>query len=386
MHILIISWNFPPRRGGIEDVIAHVYSGLKKTHSVQLITTYAKSDSIEKDVFRAPVPGLIAFALYALWRGALLLFRDRRIEIVFGGSFLVAPLVLILARLFGRCAAVQAHGLDLVYPSTLYQTLCARWGKFLDRIVANSNYTAAIAEEKGFSPNLVSVISPGVDPDRFDAPEQFGPDGERKTILFVGRLARRKGVREFVRHSLTEIVCKVPQANFIIAGANPAESLAHGDDETSEINALVLELGLQQHVQLMGGVDDDELVRLYRSCDVVILPALRAPNDVEGFGIVLLEAAAAGKPTVATRVGGIPDAVDDGKSGILVEPGDYQSLSRTIIGLLNDPAAGLAMGRYGRQRVREQFAWDKIIERYDAEFTASTQSVFNKPASIPQSN
>jgi phosphatidylinositol alpha-1,6-mannosyltransferase len=381
MHILIISWNYPPRRGGIEYLMSRLYSGLKERNSVQLITACARSPNpVEEGIFRAPLPGLIAFALYALWRGGLLLFRNPRIEIIFGGSFLVTPLVLILARLFGRRAMVQAHGLDLLHPSVLYQILCVRWGKFCDRIVANSRYTASVSREKGVLPNLISIVPPGVDAERFSSSEHCTREAQlrlegRKTILFVGRLARRKGVKEFVQHSLTEIVREVPNALFVIAGNNPADSLTHRDDLLSEISAVISKLGLQDHVRLMGGVDDGELIRLYRACDLVILPALRARYDIEGFGIVLLEAAAAGKPTVATRVGGIPDAVEDGKSGILVEPDDYLRLSRAIIELLNNPTTRSVMGNFGQQRVREQFAWSKIIALYETVFAASLRPV-----------
>ena len=92
------------------------------------------------------------------------------------------------------------------------------------------------------------------------------------------------------------------------------------------------------HVQLRGALDDDEVIRLYQACDVIVLPALVSTDDTEGFGIVLLEAAAAGKPAVAMRVGGIPDAVEDGKSGILVAP-RARSLSQTLIDLLSNETA-----------------------------------------------
>jgi phosphatidylinositol alpha-1,6-mannosyltransferase len=139
MNILIITWNFPPRRGGIESLVSHLYRGLKETNSVQLITAHVNdSGHTDQRIHCAPVPGLIAFALYSLWRGAWLLRRNPTVEVVFGGSCLVAPLVVILARLFRRRAVVQVHGLDLVYRSALYQALCVRWGKFFDRIIANS--------------------------------------------------------------------------------------------------------------------------------------------------------------------------------------------------------------------------------------------------------
>jgi phosphatidylinositol alpha-1,6-mannosyltransferase len=314
---------------------------------------------------------LVPFALFALWRGALLLRRDPGISVIFGGSTVVTPLVLILARLFGRRAVVQVHGLDIVYRSALYQLLCVRWLKGCDRIIANSAYTASLAETKGVSADRISVVPPGVEPERFTAPvdvdatkKLFGLEG-RRVILFVGRLARRKGVKEFIQKSLPEIVAAVPQACFVIVGANPTESLTHRDDMVTEIAAAASRLNLERHVMLLGSLSDDDVVKLYQTCDLVVLPALATPDDVEGFGIVLLEAAAAGKPVVATRAGGIPDAVEQGKSGVLVEAGEYDALSRATVDLLSDEKQRQMMGAYARKRLSEHFTWEKILPLYE---------------------
>jgi phosphatidylinositol alpha-1,6-mannosyltransferase len=314
---------------------------------------------------------LVPFALFALWRGALLLRRDPGISVIFGGSTVVTPLVLILARLFGRRAVVQVHGLDIVYRSALYQLLCVRWLKGCDRIIANSAYTASLAETKGVSADRISVVPPGVEPERFTAPVDvdatkrlFGLEG-RRVILFVGRLARRKGVKEFIQESLPEIVAAVPQACFVIVGANPTESLTHHDDMVTEIAAAASRLNLERHVMLLGSLSDDDVVKLYQTCDLVVLPALATPDDVEGFGIVLLEAAAAGKPVVATRAGGIPDAVEQGKSGVLVEAGDYQALRQATVDLLGDEQKRLRMGAHARRRLSELFTWEKILPLYE---------------------
>jgi glycosyltransferase involved in cell wall biosynthesis len=101
------------------------------------------------------------------------------------------------------------------------------------------------------------------------------------------------------------------------------------------------------------------------------LPALKSDSDVEGFGIVLIEAAAAGKPTVATRVGGIPDAVEDGKTGFLIEPGDYDHLSDVIISILTDGETKRVMGEAAMRRIQEKFSWPKVVARYEVEFELS---------------
>jgi len=377
MEILVITWNYPPRRGGIENLIGGLCAELQKKHSVQVITTHTRlSMDGEKDVFRAPLPGLVPFALYALWRGAALLARNRHIAVIFGGSVLVTPLALILARLFGRRLVLQTHGLDIIYRSFLYQQLCVRWLKSCDHVIANSGHTARLGQSKGVPPERIIVIPPGVEPDRFGTPldgaAAWGVKG-RKIILFVGRLAKRKGVKEFIENSFVDIVRAVPRALFLIVGDNPTESLTHRDDVIGEINRVVSKLRLEDHVRLLGSTNDDELIGLYQGCDLAVLPALALEDDVEGFGIVALEAAAAGKPVVATRVGGIPDAVEGGKSGALVEPGDYSQLSQAIILLLEDRGSCLSMGRYGQCRAAKEFSWRCIGARYEDIFNAATR-------------
>ena len=95
---------------------------------------------------------------------------------------------------------------------------------------------------------------------------------------------------------------------------------------------------------------------------------------MEGFGIVLVEAAAAGRPAVATRVGGIPDAVEDGKTGFLTEPGDYERLSDAVISLLNDGQTKRVMGEAAIRRVQDKFCWPKIAAQYEVEFGVSVSN------------
>jgi len=240
-------------------------------------------------------------------------------------------------------------------------------------------YTASLARKSGAASDLISVIPPGINPERFASPESVEARkkklgvGDRRIILFVGRLARRKGVKEFIERSFVKIIREIPNVCFVIVGDNPSASLTHRDDVLSEIKAVMANMKLQNHIRLLGTLNDDELIEVYRASDVVILPVLPTTDDVEGFGIVLLEAAAAGKPTVAMRVGGIPDAVEDGKSGILVEPGDYDGLTRAIILLLKNRDQGLAMGEFGQRRVREQFGWNKIGKLYEVAFGVPTR-------------
>ena len=372
MDILVITWNFPPRRGGMEHLLASLCDELSKNHGLFIITAYADHSCPPKTgIFRPDRPGLVAFFCYALWKGALLLRCHRSIRVVFGGSVLVTPLVCILARIFRRKALIQAHGLDILYPSFVYQKFIVRWLRFCDHIIANSRYTAALAKDKGACEESITVIHPGVHWQTFVLETsaellkaERGLQGKR-IILFVGRLARRKGVKEFIEKSLGRIIQEVPEVDFLIVGENPKDSLTHRDDVRSEIERAISACHLEEHVQWLGALSDEDLVKVYNLCDLVVLPILPMKDDVEGFGIVALEAAAAAKPVVATSVGGVPDAVENGKSGVVVAPEDYETMSRSIIKLLAQHEIKSSIGEYAQRRVRERFCWSSTITRYE---------------------
>jgi phosphatidylinositol alpha-1,6-mannosyltransferase len=372
MSILLITWNFPPRRGGIENLMSRLCSEIRAKRSVFVITSYVRIRDVEPDyVYRPAFPGLILFFVYALFKGYALLRQRGDIQVVLGGSALVTPLIIVLARLFGIKAAVYVHGLDLAYPNFLYQFLCVSWIGRCDRIISNSRYTASLAESKGVRREAIDVIPPGIDSRAIEASLQgkreLGLEG-RKIILSVGRLVRRKGIPEFLTKCMPSICAEIPEACFLIVGENPVEAMIHRDDLEGEIKKLVVAMQLQDRVRLMGWLDGEALVKVYHAADLFILPALFLRRDVEGFGTVIVEAAAAGKPCIATRVGGIPDAVQDGQTGILTDAGDYASLSRAVVSLLRDDAMRQVMGANAQRRAREEFDWGRIAEKYEKVF------------------
>jgi phosphatidylinositol alpha-1,6-mannosyltransferase len=375
MEILVVTWNYPPRQGGMEQLLANVCGGLSQNHRVTVLTAYAEKNFIAggETVFRPAAPGLIRYFLFACTKGIVLLRGNRSIRVVFGGSVLVTPIVVLLARLFRRKAIIQAHGLDLIYRNWLYQGCVVRCLRYADRVIANSRHTAKLATRKGVAVNAIVIIPPGVECERFQVAENVeslkAACGlvNRKIILFVGRLVRRKGVKEFIENSFVDILKRVPHVCFVVAGDNPTGSLAHDDDVADEIRQAIIRLGLSGHVLLRGAVSDTELVQLYALCDVVVLPVVDSDYDVEGFGMVALEAAAAGKPVVATRAGGVEDAVSEDAGGVLVDAQNYPEFSRVVICLLQDSSRAASVGVAGRQRVLRYFDWSLIVAHYEAE-------------------
>jgi phosphatidyl-myo-inositol dimannoside synthase len=155
--------------------------------------------------------------------------------------------------------------------------------------------------------------------------------GNRPLLLTAGRLTERKGLAPFIRNSLPEIIQHEPDTVLVVIGGEASQALQHRKGVVADIRNAAKEVGLESQVRLLGSVTDAELSQAYFAADLLVFPVLELPGDVEGFGMVAIEAAAHGLRTVAFRVGGVPDAIADDVSGWLLEPGDYSAMSRTVI-------------------------------------------------------
>ncbi|MCC7384082.1 MAG: glycosyltransferase family 4 protein [Deltaproteobacteria bacterium] len=210
-------------------------------------------------------------------------------------------------------------------------------------VVANSRRVAEMISALGA--RQVEVVAPAIDPARItpegtDLRERWGV-ADRPVILTLGRLIERKG-QDVVLRALPEIRRAIPGAVYVIAGRGP---------DRARLEALVKELHLEDAVRFAGFVDEPDLAAAYRTADVYTMIARETEEDVEGFGITYLEAAAAGRATLGGRSGGVEDAIVDGVTGRLVPPEDPGAVAAALIDLLRDPAARRALGAAGRARV-----------------------------------
>lgn len=227
-----------------------------------------------------------------------------------------------------------------------------------DAVFANSAYTKGVVERLQPFPN-VSVLSPGIPADRYrrDLGEEYraqrGWQG-RKVVLIMSRIIPRKGHATLIR-AIAQLRSRHPELVLAIAGRGPYRA---------EIERLIAEAGLKRHVEWLGLVPEASKPALYGACDVFCMPSEESETafETEGFGITFLEAAAAGAIAIGSRVGGIPDAIDDGKSGFLVEPGDADGLAKLLDQILTDPARFESMRRYARERALG-FDWSSQVER-----------------------
>jgi glycosyltransferase-like protein len=183
----------------------------------------------------------------------------------------------------------------------------------------------------------------------------FEPLPERKskapTVLFVGGLEPRKGLEDMIR-AMKLVVSEVPSARLVVV----AKAGFRGTDQWSAYESLARHLELTDRIDFRESVGQETLLGLYSDCDVLALPSRN-----EGWGLALMEAMACGKPVVATRVGGIPELIENGTEGLLVEAGDVKGIADSITRLLHDPAQSARMGEAGKRRVKK-FSWDSTAK------------------------
>jgi len=220
-------------------------------------------------------------------------------------------------------------------------------------VVACSRFTRSAVLDLAVPPERVRILYPGVDAQRF-APVDGIDAAQGKTILTVARLADLWKGHDTAIRALPLVKAKCPDVRYVIAGDGPLRNY---------LERVARSVGVEQDVAFLGEVPDEALADLYRSSDVFVLLSRESALDgsAEGFGIVCLEAGACAKPVVAGRSGGIVDAVQDGVTGILVDPEDVGAVADAIASLLRAPSLAKRLGDAGRAMVLARFTWDHVI-------------------------
>jgi len=221
-------------------------------------------------------------------------------------------------------------------------------------LIVQSQEEERLIRENGFPLPRIARIPPGYTPLPPPAPgprafsDRLGLDGP--FALFVGRLASNKGLLPLV-DAFRAVAREDPRATLVLVGEDGGQRAA--------VEARVRQAGLEGRVRLTGFLADEAmLAAAFREARVFLLP-----SEYEAFGLVLLEALAQGTPVIASRVGGIPEFVEDGKSGRLVTPGDPGALEHAMLELWNDPERRARWGEYGRTVTVPRYSWDGVVDR-----------------------
>jgi len=234
-----------------------------------------------------------------------------------------------------------------------------------------------LLEDTRIDQQLVEVVPVGIEFSEYDTSNHgmAGPKTGPKTILFLGRVRPEKGVHLLVQAANLMVRARgSTDVNFIIAGPfGDFHSSRTASSYLGQLRSAIKRLSLQEVVRITGRLSAAQALEVLSRCDVFVLPSFTEASPTS-----ILEAMCCGKPVVASRVGGIPEQVEDGRSGFLVEPGDVRQLSEKVSFLLENPEAAEAMGSHGRLLARTRFSWDviagKVLETYSSNTTPGQPS------------
>ncbi|NBB86336.1 MAG: glycosyltransferase [Bacteroidetes bacterium] len=299
------------------------------------------------------------------------LSRREAIDAVLFSSMVTASLTVPLRRLLaerGIASAAILHGRDVTLPVPPYQWFVPHVFRSLDAALPVSRATGAQAMDRGLAPDKLHVVPNGVDTARFSPPGDR--DAARRTLTnalgdpaqplpedalllcSVGRQVERKGFAWFIDH----VMPRLPETvHYWLAGDGP---------EAITIDAAIARNDLAGRVRRLGRVTEEELELLYRGADLFVMPNRPVPGDMEGFGVVMLEAGLCGLPTVAARLEGIQDVITEGVNGHLIESGDAQSFADAILRYHDAPDRLRATSARASRHTVDTFSWRAVADRY----------------------
>lgn len=365
MKILLVSRNLPPLVGGMERLNWHMAEELAKYAEITLVCPKEAVDHnpVNINSHGVDLKPLWKFLVQAGWK-TIKVAKSWKPDIILAGSGLTAPLALIAARLTGAKSVCYIHGLDVAVKHPLYKILWHPAIRRMDKVIANSTATTELAKSIGVKEQRIGIVHPGVAcPDKQPEPntilqfrKKYALD-DKTILLSVGRLTTRKGLEEFVRYSLPEIAQVYPDILLVVIGDAPKDSLYAKAQTPEKIQETANLNGVGNNIKFLGVITDREMLSAaYGSASVHVFPVKHIDGDPEGFGMVAIESAAHGLPTVGFATGGIIDAISDGRSGFLVKTPDYQELAKKIILLLD-----------GKENMNstciefsEKFSWDNF--------------------------
>jgi phosphatidylinositol alpha-1,6-mannosyltransferase len=363
---LVVTNDFPPRQGGIQTFVAAL---LERRPPDSLVVLASRSPGWEEydaalpyPVVRRPTGMLLPTPATA--RAAADLAQRHGCDSAFFGA--AAPLGLIAPAL--RSAGVAhlvgaTHGHEtgwVALPGS--RQLLRRIAAGLDVLTYISEYTRDRLAPALASRTRLAQLSPGVDVDRFAPDVDATPVrrrhglGDAPVVVCVSRLVPRKG-QDVLVAGWPQVLARHPSARLLLVGGGPAEA---------SLRRAIDARGLQDSVVLTGPVPVAELPAHYAAGDVFAMPCRtrRGGLDVEGLGMVFLEAAACGLPVVAGTSGGAPETVVEGVTGHVVDPRSPAAVAGVLADLLDDPARARAMGKAGRAWVEQRWSWTTIARTF----------------------
>ncbi|MDP2265910.1 MAG: glycosyltransferase family 4 protein [Thiobacillus sp.] len=370
-RLLVLTELFLPTKGGTAVWAAEVYKRLggKEIHIVTAdVAGAGEVDATHPNTIHRLSLKRVAWlrpeslAMYArFFFKALTLALTHRFDAIH--AFRALPegwVAWAVARLTLRPVVIYAHGEEL--------TTWGRGGKYqamrfalrhADRVIANSEHTRDTLLAMGIDAARITIIYPGVDVSVFrpgldvsGLRDSLGIRPDEKLVFSVGRLSRRKGFDQMIR-AVAQLRTEGIPLRYVIAGIG---------EDADYLDGLIAEHRLQDFARRIGAVDEADLPRWLNACDVFAMPNRDIDGDNEGFGMVFIEAAASGKPSLAGEAGGTGAAVLHETTGLRVNGTQTLDVANGLRQLLTNPEWASELGQAGLRRVQARFAWEQVAQ------------------------
>ena len=367
MNILVVGSDFSPRSCGIGAYTKELSTFLTREHQVTVLATgipnaKAFDHGCRYRIIRTPsFPILrhIAFFIYVPW-----ILRRHHIDTVLHVVWITSLISHIWHWLAPVPYFVSVHGTEIRDDKTSWRRrlkyYLKRW-RFAALSKAKgifpvSNYSASLVMSLGIEQSRIKVLLNGVNTEHFLPVANSHKNTRQQKLLTVARLDLNKG-HDHILKALVILKKQGLTPNYTIVGQGPEETM---------LRKMVQDLGLEDQVVFTGFISDNQLPAIYTSCDIYVMASREIPGRldlVEGFGISFLEASASGLPVVAGNSGGISDAVQNGKTGLLVNPDDPEDIASAIKRLLIDDTLARRLGEEGRRWTETQMSWEHVAKR-----------------------
>ena len=309
----------------------------------------------------------VPFLFASLWR-IYRLAKRQEIDVILFSSMVTASLAVPLRRVLARhgvATAAIVHGLDVTTAFAPYQRFVPHVFEALDLVLPVSRATGQACLARGLEPEKLCIVPNGIDQARFPVLEERSamrctlektfplPLPECGLLLCsVGRQVKRKGFAWFIDQVMPRLPSDV---HYWLAGEGPEET---------HIRAAITRHRFESRVRLLGRVSDEALQTLYRGADLFVMPNIPVADDLEGFGVVLLEAGLCGLPAIAARLEGIRDVVTENANGHLVKSGDAAAFTEAILPYYHDREQLEEAAHRAAGTTAARFGWDVVAGRY----------------------
>lgn len=342
--LLFVARNFPPNIGGLETLNYETYVNLKKKCKVTLIKNTKHR-----------------YSILFLLKGLLLSLMSKEKTVFLSDALL--SLYIPFLKLQKRKVVIRVNGLDITGPNILYQLIIPRLTNLADVVVSISKATADQCITRGINPKKIEIVPPGIVSDKYyqatinkiealtsllkvDKKELK----DKKILLSIGRLVERKGIYWFIK----EVFSKLPlNTIYVVAGSG---------NEFKLIKEYVNKHNLSRRIFLLGEISEKEKTILLNISNLFIMPNINISNNIEGFGISILEASTAGLFSIASDIDGMKDAIHNDKNGFLIIPTKKNFINSINYYLNNNQK--IAKRQLIKKTIKENFSWELIANRY----------------------